>query len=667
MKQGFRGWIPGIVLLVVSVVFGLALMLFYAGSVIYADSGAGQATVPVAEVDGNQPTVHDLGAIAVVDAAGTDAPDAAAGATDAADSTPAPAESAPGNTAGSNDQPSKRSDPPATVVVHVDTEAGLLAVVEEADSHNGSITIALEKNIDTSQMITIPSGADITLTGAYQLKRTNNGETLRVASGASLTIDGITVTHSPEAIGSGILAYGSLNLSSGLVFGNNGASGGGIFVASSAVFTMTGGEISDNSAENGGGIYIDANAPIAISNATISNNTATASGGGIWIGQGALSKLNIAAGVAFSGNSAATPYDRLPADDGTYAAQVQGTSWTSPLAQGYNNYDISYIGQSISRTVSIASAHAVRSGNGSYGFGDTVSIDAGARHGYHFAGWTVDAGGAVLADPSSPQTSFSMPATDVALTANWALLAAPLAPRNLVATPTGDCQVTLTWTAPQDDGGSPITNYDLSKDGGATWTRLQPPDPAAVSYTFTGLATNRNGSDYVFAVRAINATGEGVAATAASRSLTTPDAPRDFTATAGNGKITLSWGVPEFDGGSPITGYELSTDGGANWVNIGNTTSHTVTGLTNGTAYSFVLRAVNGISYGSLSRVATATPSASAGSGSGMPQTGDSLTGERLILMGTVIGTVLSAGLILLFGGVAYRRRFGGRQDGRPV
>jgi len=72
-----------------------------------------------------------------------------------------------------------------------------------------------------------------------------------------------------------------------------------------------------------------------------------------------------------------------------------------------------------------------------------------------------------------------------------------------------------------------------------------------------------------------------------------PTAPQNFTATAGDTEVALSWTAPTSDGGSAITGYEVSSDNGATWVAADSNTDHTFTGLTNGTAYIFRVRAVN--------------------------------------------------------------------------
>lgn len=100
--------------------------------------------------------------------------------------------------------------------------------------------------------------------------------------------------------------------------------------------------------------------------------------------------------------------------------------------------------------------------------------------------------------------------------------------------------------------------------------------------------------------------------------ITVPDAPTGLAATPGSGQLALTWTAPTNTGGSPITGYQVSTNNGSNWTDTGSTsTSHTVTGLTNGTSYTFKVRAVNGIGEGAASNVITATPAASPSGGSG--------------------------------------------------
>ena len=75
--------------------------------------------------------------------------------------------------------------------------------------------------------------------------------------------------------------------------------------------------------------------------------------------------------------------------------------------------------------------------------------------------------------------------------------------------------------------------------------------------------------------------------------------------------MTLTWAAPEDDGGSAITDYEYRIDRRNPWISIGSTdTTHTVSGLVNGTEYVFEVRAVNRIGKSFSSNRAEATPEA---------------------------------------------------------
>lgn len=55
---------------------------------------------------------------------------------------------------------------------------------------------------------------------------------------------------------------------------------------------------------------------------------------------------------------------------------------------------------------------------GAYAAGAVINIDAGSRSNYRFDGWTSSNGGS-FADASSASTTFTMPAADTTITANW--------------------------------------------------------------------------------------------------------------------------------------------------------------------------------------------------------------------------------------------------------
>ena len=69
--------------------------------------------------------------------------------------------------------------------------------------------------------------------------------------------------------------------------------------------------------------------------------------------------------------------------------------------------------------LTVNGSYAPASGAGSFAQGDPITISAGVRSGYSFNGWTVVSGGASLDDASSATANFSMPASDVEVSANW--------------------------------------------------------------------------------------------------------------------------------------------------------------------------------------------------------------------------------------------------------
>ena len=82
--------------------------------------------------------------------------------------------------------------------------------------------------------------------------------------------------------------------------------------------------------------------------------------------------------------------------------------------------------------------------------------------------------------------------------------------------------------------------------------------------------------------------------------ITVPGAPRKVTATAGSEQATVSFSAPDSDGGSPITSYTVTSSPG-NITAVGTSSPITVTGLTNGTGYTFTVTATNAIGTGPAS------------------------------------------------------------------
>jgi|688.fasta_scaffold10050_3 hypothetical protein len=167
----------------------------------------------------------------------------------------------------------------------------------------------------------------------------------------------------------------------------------------------------------------------------------------------------------------------------------------------------------------------------------------------------------------------------------------PSAPTNLVVTYVGSGTVSISFT-PGSNGGSAITNYQYSVDGGESFNAFNPVDttsPVALS----GL---EDGVVYTFGLKAVNSVGESEASSFVDHLVYGPaDAPTGLISLNRlNGIISLSF-VEASNGGSTITNYEYSLDGGSTFAafNPPQTTSPlSISGLTNNTQYSIVLRAV---------------------------------------------------------------------------
>lgn len=165
-------------------------------------------------------------------------------------------------------------------------------------------------------------------------------------------------------------------------------------------------------------------------------------------------------------------------------------------------------------------------------------------------------------------------------------------------TTAGSSSLILAFTTPAFNGGSQITGYEYSTDGGSTYVLVSGnlSTSTAVTRTVAGLTP---GTTFQTRVRVVNARGAGTAASSSGTPYTVPNVPTSFTTTAGSSQLTLAFTTPASNGGSQITGYEYSTNGGTTYVlvsgNLSTSTAvtRTVTGLAAGTTFQTRVRVVN--------------------------------------------------------------------------
>jgi hypothetical protein len=186
----------------------------------------------------------------------------------------------------------------------------------------------------------------------------------------------------------------------------------------------------------------------------------------------------------------------------------------------------------------------------------------------------------------------------------------------------GNAKADVSWGAPTDNGGSAITRYRVTPYVGSTAQNTTIVSQEFTSASITGLANN---TAYTFKVQAENANGWSDYSTASSP--VTPTAPpvdppgtvsnppTNVVGSSGDARVTVSWTAPTNTGGLPLTNYRVTPyigTAGQTPVTVAATlTSTLVTGLTNGTAYTFKVQAENSKGWSAYSTAsAPVTPSA---------------------------------------------------------
>jgi len=184
----------------------------------------------------------------------------------------------------------------------------------------------------------------------------------------------------------------------------------------------------------------------------------------------------------------------------------------------------------------------------------------------------------------------------------------------------GNGRVTLAWSPVEGATGYKIYQSLSSGHYGAETATVT---GSVYSYDAMGLT---NGIPYFFVVSAENPGGDSAASNeVAAVPRTVPAAPTILSASAGDGRATVSFSAPSDNGGNLITGYEVTSSPG-NITATGTSSPITVTGLSNGTTYTFTVKAINAAGGSAPSAASNAvTPRASSG-GSGTGGSGDKQT-----------------------------------------
>jgi hypothetical protein len=279
--------------------------------------------------------------------------------------------------------------------------------------------------------------------------------------------------------------------------------------------------------------------------------------------------------VLFTPTAPAQPPGQVTNVSATAGLGQATVTWTPPSSGGApTSYRITpYIGTNAQTPVTVTAPATSKTITG---------LTGGTSYTFKVA--AINAGGA------GPESAASNAVTPTAATA-------PGTPTSVSAT-AGALSATVTWTTPSNDGGSPITGYRITPYIGAS---AQAPVTAASSATSASVPGLTGGTSYTFTVTAINAVGPGPESAASNAvtptALNPPGAPTGLSATAKSAGAQVAWTAPASNGGSPITGYRITPYAGgsaqATTTVSAAPTSASITGLINGTTYTFTVAAIN--------------------------------------------------------------------------
>ncbi|HTK16866.1 MAG TPA: fibronectin type III domain-containing protein [Acidimicrobiia bacterium] len=224
---------------------------------------------------------------------------------------------------------------------------------------------------------------------------------------------------------------------------------------------------------------------------------------------------------------------------------------------------------------------ALLNGSGSASANGTASpiVVTGLTNGFPYK-CTVSAMNAIGIGVQSHKSHTATPAT------------IPTAPRSPSALP-GNASATVKWTVPASNGGSTINGYVITPYLAGAAQPARTFNSTSTTEIVTGLT---NLKWYSFQVQARNAWGLSAKSVATAAIVVgLPTAPTKVRAVGGDRRATVSWTAPASNGGFAITAYVVTPYVGstAQPKRVFNSTATTqvITGLTNGTTYTFKVAA----------------------------------------------------------------------------
>ena len=188
----------------------------------------------------------------------------------------------------------------------------------------------------------------------------------------------------------------------------------------------------------------------------------------------------------------------------------------------------------------------------------------------------------------------------------------------LSLTVVSDSQIDLSWSLDSDI--SDVSTYRLEvSDDSLAWSTLIDDSGDSLFDSLDSFYSHdelERGSTKYYRVIGLGGSTERISGIEEATTWNTPGIPTNLTVTVDSDtQITLSWGVPEDNGGDNITEYlvEYSDDDGTSWEDISDSlvdsvdTEYVHNGLTSGTNYSYRVSATNSVGTGNSSIVVDGT------------------------------------------------------------
>ena len=489
------------------------------------------------------------------------------------------------------------------------TRAGLQDLMDDGlaacptSGDNVIITLTSGFTMDGSELTWSSNTTDLTLRGSVTITG-NSANSILVANapaGRTVTIDGLTITggRTPTFQDYGGAVFfdgnGTLTISNATFSGNDadahyggavGSYGSGQLLVSDSTFLSNG-----DPNDSGGAIYWEGD--VTVDSSTFASNTGR-EGGAIYLDSGSLTVSN----STFNGNDAGDSGGAIYARPGTNV-DIQTSTFVGNTA-GVQGGAVSLEGNGTFLNSTLTGNTATGIGGAIYIKDDNLALDFVTL--VENSPTNVESNDSAYATVRGSVFGLSGAGTNCGVgpdPLNATFLDSALAPAT--DTSCGSGFTPASW--------SELALGVLQGNGGPTQTMMPASSSILIDLADDSTVTALTSVDQRGYARSGAYTAGAVQYVASAPEPTPvypPSAPTDVVATPGEASATVTWKAPGSSGSFAVTNYAVtSSPGGKICLAVAPATSCTIAGLTNGVAYTFTVRALNGAGWSPYS-----TPSA---------------------------------------------------------